>query len=562
MKDKKIAVLLSFLLPGCGHLYLGRWTDGVIYIIASLFLWGLIITRGPQYLIFDNPRSVMPAAGLGLMYFFSALNVLWNIGRPGSAKNKESSLPALPAKVFIVPAVLIILLLSTNMVYRLIKYPHPRNHPRLGVVPVSGTRETRVNQGLQVGGWCWLGGATMLLKHHDPSITFSKVLLYKESGSSFDFFFPGKLNERTLITGREYHLDTSSQMLAAKNLGYQVHLRLKDPRLVTGPEKWQIQAWIKTAQELRADYKTVFFTLAGEIKHQVAQGRPVFTDSIPCGNDYNVIEGYEGSKYFVITPEPEAFGLTEYKGTCNIPVPNFYRTLWYSKEWESKSNEEMLSFFRWHAYRAPINMRAFVQFVREYPDTDVGVTFNQLYIVRVVLADWLEELGYQNLAKGYRQAAELIIEGSRSSEEQAGFRKDVLTILPRWADIEESIYQYWPRPTVSKNTDFLEYGGIVLESEKKTDLSVSSTPVELKEGKVIYEAYNIKTSEPVKLTFKIGVLMPANMLNGRVSIVRVEDGQPFDMDVEDLGETISTQIDGSGLYALVVYPEQVTDIRN
>lgn len=454
---------------------------------------------------------------------------------------------------FILISVLFIFLVAAFLFLRPSRFSYPNKY-KMNVTPVSGSEETK-KYGFKVGGWCWLGGATMLLKHQDPSITFDKVLLFKEGGTSFDFYFPGTGAERKVIEGGEYHATTDSQMRAAKNLGYKAHLRIKNPLIVIGPEKWQIENWIKNAKQLRAEVKTNFLTPVDEIKHMVSQGYPVFTDSIPCGKDFNTIEGYEGNNFYVITPEPKEFGLTDPKGTCPILMPNFFRIVWYTKEWDEKTDDELLSLFRWHAELAPTNMRAFVNFMEEDPNLEAGVTFNQLYVLRNVVADYLNRLGYKDLAQGYKESAKIMASANFPPQENKLHRVEIMEALKKIADIEENLYRQWPSPVVNRKTDYLEYGGILITLDKETEITVKSAKEEIPEGKLVYEVYDIKVSSPFTLTFKYGVYRPANLLKGNVKIVKIENGQITHLDSVEQEETISAKADGSGKYALVLYPE-------
>jgi hypothetical protein len=58
LRDPRIAALLAFLLPGTGHLYQGRTTKGLIFMICILgtFFYGLVLGQGR--VVYANWESV------------------------------------------------------------------------------------------------------------------------------------------------------------------------------------------------------------------------------------------------------------------------------------------------------------------------------------------------------------------------------------------------------------------------------------------------------------------------------------------------------------------------
>jgi len=553
MKNKNISALLSLLFPGIGHFYIGKHLDALVILITAISLWLVGLSSDTHLLTFDNYRSFLVWGGLVFIYLYSFIDAYRKTKQAYEVKNANQT-KGISVKFLFLSFVPIIVLLSGFYLWQRLQFSHPKKH-KLNVVPVLGSEETK-KHGFRVGGWCWLGGATMLLKNNDPSITFDKVLLYKEGGTSFSLIFMGGNKQ---LFGSEYHFSTDSQMRAAKNLGYKAHLRIKNPLIVLGGEQWQIKNWIKNAKQMRADVKTFFLTPINEIKYMVSQGYPVFTDSIPCGKDFNVIEGFEKNNLYVITPEPFEFGLIDPKGTCMVPFPNFYRILWYTKEWDAKSDAELLSLLKWHAQLAPINMRAFVTFMQADKNMDISITFNQLYVVRNVAANFLEKLGHKDLAKGYRQSAQLMAKVNFPAEKQGQRRTEITNALQKIADLEESFYPKWPSPVVSKKTDYLEYAGLLITANKKTDITITSAKQNIPSAQLIYEVYDITTSGPIDLTFKYGVYLPANLIKGKLQVVKLENNNLTHINSEDHSDgtdsTITARINESGKYALILYPE-------
>lgn len=70
MKDKKIAALLSLLFPGLGHLYIGKYIDGAVFLIIALFLWFITFLRSELIFQFSNQTVIVLLALIGI-YLYS-----------------------------------------------------------------------------------------------------------------------------------------------------------------------------------------------------------------------------------------------------------------------------------------------------------------------------------------------------------------------------------------------------------------------------------------------------------------------------------------------------------
>lgn len=75
MKDKKVAILLSLLLPGLGHLYVGKYVDAVVFIAGAGVLWYALFLRGYFLMMSANPRYFLVLGALIFVYLFSILDV-------------------------------------------------------------------------------------------------------------------------------------------------------------------------------------------------------------------------------------------------------------------------------------------------------------------------------------------------------------------------------------------------------------------------------------------------------------------------------------------------------
>jgi radical SAM protein with 4Fe4S-binding SPASM domain len=75
MKNKKTSAILSLLFPGLGHLYIKKYADGAVFVVAAVFLWYVMIF--PQYsqaLNFSSPRAYIFWLGFILIYSYAIID--------------------------------------------------------------------------------------------------------------------------------------------------------------------------------------------------------------------------------------------------------------------------------------------------------------------------------------------------------------------------------------------------------------------------------------------------------------------------------------------------------
>jgi len=69
MKNKKVAALLSLLFPGLGHLYIGKYIDGIIFLLAGLFLWFVAYLKSELIFQFNNQAVIILVALIGFYLY-------------------------------------------------------------------------------------------------------------------------------------------------------------------------------------------------------------------------------------------------------------------------------------------------------------------------------------------------------------------------------------------------------------------------------------------------------------------------------------------------------------
>ncbi len=396
----------------------------------------------------------------------------------------------------------------------------------------------------------------MLMKHFDPSIEFWEALVFSEGTTSFSFYFGGHSNTRAAAGLHKGGPD--SLLLVAKNLGFKPHVRIQNP--ITASDKGQANTWLRTAKEVGADVKTYLFSFPmEEFKQVISSGTPVATSYSPCLRAYHVVEGYSKDKLFIVIPDPSDVGRSGPKMSCPIGGGLKHDMFWVTPNGKRRSDAELLSKMKWLADLAPTNMRSYSGYIEEGAEI-ANFEIEKFYLARKCASMYFDKLGYEGLAHGYEESSELFGELHHTiyPPEANEHKDEIIAMFRKIADHEESLYEKWPSPVVTKTTDYLEYGGLTITAKEKTPITIVSHKKDVPEGKVIYEVYDIKTTEPLILTFSYKEYQPANLIRGNLKVIKLSGSEAVEIESfteeDDQRATISAEIDESGEYALILFP--------
>ena len=95
-KSKKTSALLSLLFPGLGHLYIGKYTDGAVFIIATAFLWYVMIfPPNSQALNFGSLLSNIFWLGFVIVYCYAIADSYQKTRSETNASKKSFGAPLL-----------------------------------------------------------------------------------------------------------------------------------------------------------------------------------------------------------------------------------------------------------------------------------------------------------------------------------------------------------------------------------------------------------------------------------------------------------------------------------
>lgn len=186
MKSKKVSVLLSLLFSGLGHFYIGKYIDGMVFLAGAGVLWYAIWYKSTLLIYFNNPRSFLVWGALMFIYLFSIVDAY-------RKTNKENYFISrgLPAKILLIPGVLILLALifyigfGRGILPNIPEYKKDQAH--LAVAMKTGLPEDPLPEikypikGYRipgVGGFCWLESSSGLIKYLEPDIDFDTFVFY------------------------------------------------------------------------------------------------------------------------------------------------------------------------------------------------------------------------------------------------------------------------------------------------------------------------------------------------------------------------------------------------
>lgn len=76
MKSKKLAGLLSVIWPGLGHLYLRRYTDGIVFLAGAGVLWAVILIKSSYLWEMGGIKGLIFWGGFIVVYIYALIDVL------------------------------------------------------------------------------------------------------------------------------------------------------------------------------------------------------------------------------------------------------------------------------------------------------------------------------------------------------------------------------------------------------------------------------------------------------------------------------------------------------
>ncbi len=76
MKNKALAGLLSLVFPGLGHVYIGRYADGVVYLLGTGVLWAAVVLKGSYLFEMGGLRTLIFWGAFVVLYLSALVDVV------------------------------------------------------------------------------------------------------------------------------------------------------------------------------------------------------------------------------------------------------------------------------------------------------------------------------------------------------------------------------------------------------------------------------------------------------------------------------------------------------
>lgn len=79
MKNKKLAGLLTLVFPGLGHVYAGRYIDGIEFLFGAGALWAVLFLKGSYLFETGGLRPLIFWGGFIFVYLYALLDIVKKI---------------------------------------------------------------------------------------------------------------------------------------------------------------------------------------------------------------------------------------------------------------------------------------------------------------------------------------------------------------------------------------------------------------------------------------------------------------------------------------------------
>lgn len=76
MKNRMLAGLLSLIFPGLGHLYVGRYADGLGFLFGAGVLWAALLLKGSYLLEMGGLRALIFWGGFITVYLSALVDIV------------------------------------------------------------------------------------------------------------------------------------------------------------------------------------------------------------------------------------------------------------------------------------------------------------------------------------------------------------------------------------------------------------------------------------------------------------------------------------------------------
>lgn len=76
MKNKTLAGFLSLVFPGLGHVYVGRYADGIGFLLGAGVLWAAFVLKGSYLFEMGGLRALIFWGGFITVYLYALVDIV------------------------------------------------------------------------------------------------------------------------------------------------------------------------------------------------------------------------------------------------------------------------------------------------------------------------------------------------------------------------------------------------------------------------------------------------------------------------------------------------------
>ncbi len=455
MKNKKISAFLSVLFPGLGHFYIGKYIDGAIFFTVAGALWYAIWYKSTMLIYFNNSRSFLVWGGLFFIYLFSIVSSFRKTSK--FVENKKFLLVSngLPAKILLIPGILIFLALiyflgfGRGLIPNEFKYQ--QDQARLASVMITKLPENPLPEikypidGYRIpglGGFCWLESSSGLIKYLESDIDFDTFVFY---GRPTLIMAGRNENERWGPGLNQTHAFVELGYTAFRGSTNPTHL----PQSVFPDIDPLNFIYFKTArQELDFIKKLVSVQIIPTIGYD---------------GDFSTVIGYDQDGLWIVRSDASQTD-KEGRNFMTDPVrfePNFvsyeelfekweldYQFFWFEKTGPRKSESDIYAENKHNAKEAAQNMETVIDFIKNGGDL-LDFTYEIDIPSSMTLYRYFSKKGNTDLANQYLEIAKIYDSqreslGTDSRRSQSDAREFYIETFSKIQPLLEKVAPMWP----------------------------------------------------------------------------------------------------------------------
>lgn len=400
------------LFPGLGHLYTGKYIDGILFVVTTAVLMVILSYRSSYFMTFDNSRSLLAWGALVFVYLYSIIDAY--------RKTNKSMNKGLSVKVLLIVGIVLFgtvsLFLTRPFLEKELEYRKDQTHltssmkTKLPETPLSEVKLPVTSYYLP--GSCMVGSGAGVAQYLEKDLDFDTFIAYGNPTR----FMAGRTEMERYGTGFNY-------LRSFVNLGYTVYRG--SPGLPLTPARKvfpdiNLQNFITFRDR---DEEFIF------IKKLLSAQAPVIVGvrrgplGLGSGGDFVSLVGYNHEGVWLNAqdkggtllefPEVAYPKLIPYQTFFEAWGPKNYEVYWMEKTGNRKTEDEIFQSNKKNALEATANIAESIEYLKTRQDLSAFTSeFDTL--TNAALSRYLVKKGYTELSNQYSATAK-VYEDARTS---------------------------------------------------------------------------------------------------------------------------------------------------